>query len=85
MKPTLENLKRSAVKFGATVETSCYDGDCVAVEVIAPDNKQWVEGGCIIMVETYYRHAPESKPEAFETLLRRIGYGLEELDEVLNP
>jgi hypothetical protein len=85
MKPTLKNLKSLATKYGAEVETNCYDGDLVSIEVLAPDGKQWVEGGCLTMVEVYYRHAPESKPEAFETLMRRIGYGLEELDEILNP
>lgn len=85
MKGTLNNLKRLAKSFGAEVETSCYDGDCVAVEIIAPDNKQWVEGSCITMVETYYRHAPETKTEAFDTLIKRLNYGIEELDEVLNP
>jgi len=83
---TVKQLEQIALSIGAEKLEMNRDPDgTVEFCAVAPDGKQWVEGGCIHMSEVYWTYAPETRIEAMDTLVSRMKWGLEDLDEELNP
>lgn len=81
MKPTMQNLKNLASKWGATVEIDGVSELSKTIQVVAPDEKQWVDSGSVHLVAEYWLRTQGSKEEALQDLMNRIQYGLEELQE----
>ncbi len=63
-------------KLGATLESDIVDG-VTDIEILAPDNKVWVESGSVSLVGRYYAKWPETKKECIQDLIERINQGIE--------
>jgi hypothetical protein len=87
MTPTMDNLKKLAAKFGGIVEIDVYSAEEKAIQVVAPDGKQWADGNCVNMCEhywTYIKKGDGSRAQAITTLIERVSEGLEDYDAELN-
>ena len=80
----LNELKKIASKYGATIEKSDYDSYSHGWEIsaIAPDGKCWSGDGQIIVAFVFnYDDVSANREEAYEDLAERMSYGLEDYNE----
>ena len=79
---SLSQLRKTANKYGGTVvigEYNLYDQSTV-IEIEAPDGKQWQDGNCQVILEYFWSYIKDSRAEAYDNLIERMSYGLENLE-----
>lgn len=82
MRATLQQLKKKAAEYGATIEIDDYNSynQSTCIEAIAPDGKMWSEG-CVIFVDFFYSYEKESRYDAYLNLIERMSFGIEDYIE----
>ena len=80
---TLKELKRKAEDVGATVVIGGYNAydQSTTIEVEAPDGKQWSACNAQVLVAYSWSYSKGSRGEAYDDLIERMDYGLEDYDE----
>ncbi len=81
---TRKQLETEATKHEAEIEFTPYDSE-TDIEIVAPDDMQWVSGQCIHMVARCWSYIKGSRAEAYDDLIERMKNGLEPLDTEINP
>lgn len=79
----LKTLETLAASLGATVEEDKIYPP-YSIVVIAPDGKQWVDGECVHMQNTYHPHFKGDRADAIKEAYNRVLLGLEDYDEEIN-
>lgn len=83
MKKSMQQLKKLASMYSATVKNDLSDDISSSITVEAPDGKQWKESGSVHMTTQYFhkRLGNETRQDAINDLYERIQVGLEDLSE----
>lgn len=78
-----KQAEQLAANLGTKIEVnySSYD-QSYDLQVPAPDGKQWTDGNCLNMLETYYSYIKGGKNEAYKMLITRMNSGLEDITAI---